>query len=473
MDIMDIKDKFIATIKKYNMFEKGEAIMVGVSGGPDSICLLHLLLQLRDEWHIKVSVAHLDHMFRGKESEEDALFVKELCEKWDLPFYQERQNVPGYVRETGFSPEDAARRIRYAFYERAKQKLEAEKVALGHNQDDHVETVLMNILRGSGLDGLVGIEPVREYYIRPLIEIPRRDIEKYLKAQKLDFRTDRTNLSPEYFRNRLRLELIPLIEQKYCKHLSQSLLRLSDIVRQDLNFLEKQTCLAMNGCVKFDTKKVMIKIKEFMTLDEAIRRRVIRKCVERFAGDVKDFELKNIRLLLQFIEQSDAGSQMNLPKNLTAQKDYEFVYIYHEKNKSLEVFEYPLPVPGTFTDQSLGITIESSLEARSAQAIVTNNPLIAQLDYDKIIGNLILRNRRPGDRFFPLGMSFSKKVQDFLTDLKVPRRERDKIPIVVDGAGRIVWIAGFRPDDRFKITTSTRMVLTLKMSVNRGQEDLI
>jgi len=470
---MDIKDRFLATIKKYNMFKKGEAIMAGVSGGPDSVCLLHLLLQLRDEWDLKVSVAHLDHMFRGKESEEDALFVKELCEKWDVPFYQERQDVPAYIRDTGYSPEDAARRIRYAFFERAKRELKADKVALGHNRDDHVETVLMNIFRGSGLDGLVGIEPVRGHYIRPLIEISRHDIENYLKVRKLDFRTDRTNLTTEYFRNSLRLELIPLIEQRYCSHLSQSLVRLSDIVRQDLNFLDEKTRLAMDLCAEIEPKKVKIKIKEFNKLHEAIKRRIVRKCVEHLAGDVKDFELKNVRKLIQFIEQSTSGSRMDLPRNLTAQKDYEFVYIYQGEIEAPEEFEYPLPVPGTFIEERLGITLESSLEAFSKdQAIVANNPLIAQLDYDKIIGNLILRNWRPGDRFFPLGMACSKKVQDFFTDLKVPRRKRARIPIVVDGAGRIVWIAGFRLDDRFKITSSTRMILTLKMSVSRGQEDL-
>lgn len=468
---MDIKQQFIDTIRKFNMLEKGQSVMAGVSGGPDSVCLLHLLLQLREEWQINISVAHLDHMFRGKESEEDARFVKELCRKWDLPFYHEKLDVPEYIRKTGFSPEDAARRMRYAFFERAKRELKADKVALGHNLNDHVETVLMNLLRGTGPEGLVGIEPVRGFYIRPLIGISRKQIQAYLQSQKLDFRIDKSNLSMEYFRNSLRLELIPLIEQKYCSHLSLSIQRLSDIVREDVSFLNKQAQKAMNLCVKLHPKKAQINIEEFLRLDEAIKRRVLRKCVEYLVGDLKDFELKNVILLNEFIQRAAAGSLMDLPKGLTAQKSYEFVLISKGQRRETTQFEYPLPVPGVFTDRSLGISIEAVLEPIGNRDIVKNNPLIAQLDYDKIIGNLTIRNRKPGDRFFPLGMSHSKKVQDFLTDLKVPRQKRDRIPIVVDGCGRIVWVAGLRPDDRFKTTPSTRKILTLKMTLKKGQED--
>jgi tRNA(Ile)-lysidine synthase len=174
---MDIKKQFLKTIKKYDMVQKGDRVIVGVSGGPDSVCLLHLFMTFRDELGITLYVAHLDHMFRGKESEEDARFVKALCKKWGIPFSGDKIDVPKYAKKSGLSPEDAARRVRYDFFKQLKEQIGAEKIATGHNRNDHEETILMNIFRGAGLDGLVGIDPVRDYFIRPLIEIPREAIE--------------------------------------------------------------------------------------------------------------------------------------------------------------------------------------------------------------------------------------------------------------------------------------------------------
>lgn len=458
---MDIKQKFLDTISKYDMIQKGDAIMVGVSGGPDSVCLLHLLWKLGETLGIRLAAAHLDHMFRGRESREDALFVEELCRKLNVPLYREAIDVPEYVRRTGLSPEDAARRVRYDFFERAIKKVGANKVALGHNRNDHEETVLMNIMRGTGIEGLLGIEPVRGVYIRPLLEISRSDIEEYLKRENLDYRIDSTNLRTEYFRNSLRLELIPMIKQKYVPHFGESLRRLSEIARCDVSFLEEQTFAAWRQAVTCCPGRVKIDLKIFLSLHDAIKRRLVRKAVEHLVGDVKDFEFRHTVLLVDFIKTSAAGSVFDMPRGLRAEKQYDCTLIFQKNPRQDRDYSYELPVPGRVEIEEAKAVIRSFTKPREETLIIRTNPLIAQLDYDKIEGNLTVRNRRPGDRFIPLG-GHPKKLQDFFTDEKVPRSERDKVPLVTAG-GKLIWVAGMRIDDRFKITRETRTMLILKI----------
>lgn len=462
---MEIKRKFLETIAKYHMIQKGDVIMAGVSGGPDSVCLLHLLLECREELDIKLAAAHLDHMFRGRESREDALFVEDLCRKWKVPLYKEEIDVPEYIRRTGLSPEDAARRARYAFFERAREKIGANRVALGHNRNDHEETVLMNIMRGTGIEGLLGIEPVRDFYIRPLLEISRREIEEYLKLEGIDYRIDSTNLKTDYFRNRLRLEIIPLIE-KSVPCFGASLRRLSEIARCDMTFLEEQTFAAWRQAVTCDPGRVKIDLKNFLPLHDAIKRRLIRKAVEELAGDIKDFEFRHTVMLVDFIKNSSAGSIIDLPKNLQGEKQYDYFFITIKNYSKTRDYSYELHVPGRVEIKEAKASIRAWVEPRKGLMIIRTNPLIAQLDYDKIEGNLIVRNRRPGDRFIPLG-GHLKKIQDFFTDEKVPKKERDKIPLVTAGQN-IIWIGGMRIDDRFKVTEDTGAVLILKME---RQED--
>lgn len=457
---MDIVEVFLKTIKKYKMLEKGDKVLVGISGGPDSVCLLHLLRTFMDELDVTIFAAHLDHMFRGEESRKDAQFVKEICYNWSIPFFSEKIDVPLYVEENKISPEDAARRIRYNFYQKQKQKLGATKIALGHNRDDHEETVLMNILRGTGLEGLMGIAPVRDCYIRPLIEVPRSVIEDYLNKCDIPFRIDRTNLQPDYFRNCLRLELIPLIKERYCPHLGRSLRRLADIARCDLSYLEDETERILPEIIKYKGKKVSIDIKEFLPLHEAIKRRIVRKAIEYITKDVKDFEYKHTLMLVDFIESAAPGSLLSLPKNITGEKSYNNVYLYKGHKSKVPRFSYLLEIPGEIFIKEVGIKIKAYLKDFNAEDIVRYDSLIAYLDYDKIKGNLIVRNRRKGDKFRPLGFKGRKKLKDFFIDEKVPRAIRDKLPIV-ECNGKILWVCGMRIADEFKVTSDTKKVLVI------------
>ncbi|ADL08812.1 tRNA lysidine(34) synthetase TilS [Thermosediminibacter oceani] len=468
---MDIISVFKDTVDKYGMLQKGDKVLVGVSGGPDSVCLLHLLLRHREEFGISLAVAHLNHCFRGQESDEDETFVRDLAGQWGLPFYGEKVDVPAYIKKTGLSPEDAARRVRYAFFERVRRETGAGKVALAHNSNDREETVLMNIFRGTGLEGLVGIEAVRDHYIRPLIEVERDSIEDYLKREGIPYRIDSTNLQTFYYRNKLRLELIPLIKREYCPHLSAALKRLSEIASVDISLLGKLTDEAFARVVRAMPDGVMIDTKKFNELHEALKYRVVRKAVERILGDLRDFEYRHARMTVEFIAEKPTGSRLDLPGGLTGVKSYECFYIYRGDPPVAADFYYELPVPGKIDVPEAGVTITSRIVERDVYTSFKTSPLKAYLDYDKIKGNLAVRKRRPGDRFIPFGSRFSKKLQDFFVDNKVPAGERDRVPIVVAG-DRILWVGGMRIDDRFKVTGDTKKILVLEIQrKNGGQEE--
>ncbi len=469
---MDIDQIFLETINAHKMIKTGNRVIVAVSGGPDSMCLLHLLHTHRDMLDINLCVAHLDHMFRGEESHQDALFVEDFCRENGIQFIGECVNVPRYIEKTGLSPEDAARRVRYAFFEKVRSKYNAQKVALGHNRNDHEETVLMNIFRGTGLEGLVGIEPVRGNYIRPLIDVPRQSIEFYLDKHQIKYRIDRTNLTTDYFRNTLRLELIPLIQQKYCPNLGDSLRRLADIARQDFSYIYDAVETAWEDSVKFGQGVVIINIRKYSAMHVSIQRHIVRKAVHYLTGDVKDFEYRHTLNLADFIQNASSGSRIDLPKGILGQKDYEtFKLTLKKAHKKISDYSYILPMTGSLMIMETGMEIQTRVKNRHKYKLIKSNPLIAQLDCDKIKGNLIVRNRRPGDRFVPLGSKYFKKLQDFFTDCKVPKMQRDMLPIIEDSE-KIVWIGGLRIDDRCKITENTRNVLLLKLEkVNREELD--
>lgn len=469
---MNVNEVFLSTLKKYNMIEKGDKIIAGVSGGPDSVCLLYLLVMLQKELDIYVYAAHVDHMIRGDESQQDAEFVEKLCKFWNIELFTKKIDVPFYASSCGLSIEDAARRVRYDFFKHVKDEIKADKIATGHNRNDHEETILMNILRGSGLEGLLGIEPVRDFYIRPLIEISREEIENYLHRENIPFRIDSTNLMTDYFRNRIRLELMPLIEKKYCPHLGKSLRRLSEIARRDLSFILEEAEKASRDVLDFEPFCVIINIGKFLNLNEAIKYYVVRFAIEKIAGDIKDFEEKHTALLVNFIKESETGKIIDLPKGIKGIKEYGRFVLYAD-NKDIFVpdYCYELSVPGKIAMQEIGTTIEADIIPCNSEVKTTIDPNIAYLDFDKVGNfNLIVRNRRLGDKFKPLGTDGFKKIKEFFIDEKIPRRKRNKIPIV-ESCGDIIWVAGMRIDDRFKVDDKTKKVLRLRI-ISEGNLDI-
>jgi tRNA(Ile)-lysidine synthase len=441
-----------------------EKIILAISGGPDSIALLYLMNELQAELKCSFHIAHLNHQLRGEESDADAQFVIEQAQKLNIPITVESIDVKEMIMSKE-SLESGARRIRYDFYERVMFATKANKVAQGHTADDQVETVLMRLLRGSGSQGLSGIPPIRDNkYIRPLIEISRKEIEEYLDSINITPRWDSSNLSTEYERNKIRHELLPLIENEYSPNIRNILQQTADILRADDDFLADLTKQAMDTCIKQDKKSLIINIPIFKNQHIAIQRRILRLAIESLLGDLLRYDFDHIKNLLDLINNRQSGKSISLPRGIIAEKSYENLIIRME-NRQLEIedYNYFIKVPGVTDIPELGLSVITKLEQMD-KFEYSKNIYEKTFDYDKITGEIYLRSRRDGDKFQPLSMSGTKKIKDIFIDEKIPKSIRNNIPILVDG-NNILWIIGYKISDRVKITTETKTRLIVTVNI--------
>jgi len=475
MIAMSLRRKVANTIRKYDMVSPDENVIVAVSGGPDSISLLYLLHSMRDELGCALHIAHLDHMLRGAESRADAEYVKEHARRLDLPIIMEVMDVRQMITSKE-SLESGARRIRYDFYERAMADTSSDKVAQGHTADDQAETILMRLLRGSGVHGLGGIPPVRDRFIRPLIQISRSEINEYLHGLEIEPRYDSSNLSTDYTRNKIRIELLPLLEKEHSPNIKHILQQTGELLRTEDDFLIHLAAEAVGRCVKYySPHEAMIRISELKEYHLALQRRICRLTIKTLAGDLKRFNYGHIKSILDLAFCGTTGSVINLPQGISAEKTYEGLVLRCgiQSRTIVEPFDYCIGVPGETEIPELSLSIRTTSpekvcgEYRKSQA---GSESQATFDYSKINGELHLRNRRPGDRFQPLGMSGTKKLKDFFMDEKIPRASRDSVPILTDGHS-ILWVVGYRMDDRFKVTTDTENQVTITAIPNRTTSD--
>jgi len=327
---MNLIEKVRETIKRYSMFTWGDRVVMGVSGGPDSVCLLYLLNSLKDEFNLSLHIAHLDHMLR-KDSKYDILFVKEMAEKLNLPITTEKINIPKLAKKG--SIEEIARKVRFDFLFRVAKDIGAKKIVLGHNKDDQAETILLRILRGAGLYGLMGILPKREIsgytVVRPLIEAERKEIERYLKRRKIKTILDRSNNSVIYLRNRIRNRLIPLLETQYNRNIRKILCHTAEIVETDYNYLEKKGREELKDLrVKSNLSKIKLNLSKLLRLHPAIQRIVLRLAISDLKGDTRRLTFKHLKELEDLIKTRPKGSIVDLPKNISVQKEAKYLSIY-------------------------------------------------------------------------------------------------------------------------------------------------
>mgnify|MGYP005838627345 CR=1 FL=1 len=435
-------EKVKRTIAKYSMLELGDKVLVGVSGGADSVALLHTLVQLREEYQLSLWIVHLNHMFRGQDAREDAEFVARLGTTLGVPSFIEEVDVPKLMEETGLSAQLAARQARYLFYERIVAQVGAQRVALGHHGDDQAETILMRFLRGAGEDGLAGIPPVRGKIIRPLLEVNRQEIEEYCQQYNLGFRTDYSNLKTIYLRNKIRLELLPLLEKEYNSNIRQTLVRLGDVFREDSSYLQEKALTALAEVVlKQEDCQLVIGWENLVSYSKAMQRRIFREGIRKVKGNLENISFSHLEDLIEFFSREEKGQKI-LPGNVFLEKSYGKLLI--RKQEEPPIFSQLLQIPGTTIIPELGLVITSKVIENSCLGKPkADNPWHAYLDYYPTKGPLVIRNRREGDRFQPLGMVGSKKIKDFFIDEKIPRYERDNIPLLVQGQ-EILWVMGRR-----------------------------
>ena len=449
--------KVISTINKYKMLEKGDKVVIGVSGGPDSVTLLLILNKIKKEYNLSLHIVHINYHLRGKESNLEEEFVRNLAEKLKIPITVREVNTKEVVGKS--SIQEFAREFRYKVYEEIAKEIKANKIALGHNLDDNIETIIMRFIRGSGLSGLCGIPYVRDLstelkIIRPLMDCTRKGIENYLKKLKIKPCMDSSNLKTFYLRNKIRLKLIPLIEKEYNRKFKENLFKLSEVLNNENDYLSKEVFNLNKRLVKRTEYGLEIKVKDLTKFHPAIIFRMLREILKDIRGDLFGIEYKHIKNIVNII--SNKTKRTELPGKIIVEK-YKDSLVFRKKIKKY-IINTILKVDG--------LTRVNNLLFSSK--IIYNIPKFkdlnsAYLDIDKINLPIIIRGRKLGDRFIPFGMKGTKKLQDFFIDEKVPAYKRDEVPILVDSKDRILWVAGFRIDDRFKINKDTKRILHIKM----------
>jgi len=455
------------TIEHYRLLEKGDRLVVGVSGGVDSMVLLHLLSSYRQELGLFLIVAHVNHGLRPDESEKEAELVKNESERLGLPFEYGQFNVREFKRAGGLSVQDAGRRIRFHFFKSLLLKYDAQKIALGHNAEDQVETVLLRLIRGSGIKGLKGMLPIREgRVVRPLLEVWRREIESFARENKIPFLLDSSNLKRDYLRNRIRLSLIPLIEKEYQPDFKTVIMRTSAILREEDDYIEKGVEEAYQKIVHEEEGNLSFKLSKYQSLHQAIQWRLIRKVLGKTYSDamaIGEEEWSNVGPVYRRLSEPPPSFSIELPHGLSFEKRYDMVSVREGREKPVPPFEVELASPGRTFVEEIGreVVVEETSREKSVGGF-NGPPDVAFLDFQTLEFPLKIRNFRPGDRFQPLGTKGTQKVKEFFIDHKIPRFERPNIPLLVSGKV-IAWIGGYRIDERVKVTDKTKKVLRIEL----------
>ena len=449
------------TITKYHMIEDGDRVVVAVSGGPDSVCLLDILLELKDQLRIELIVAHFDHGLRPGEDEAENEFVKSMAMALNLQFEAKKAD-PG-MGQRGASLEEKARNARYQFLEEVKEAFSAQKIAMGHHLNDQAETVLLRLLRGSGPSGLAGIPPCRENkIIRPLIEITRGEIESYLEFKELTHMIDSSNLQSCYLRNKIRLELLPRLRE-YQPRIVELLGRTADIMRTDEAWLVARAEEWVDTFAEAKgEEEIEIPLSSFTILPEALKNRVIRYALKMTGGSLRRVSLRHVEAINQMAMGEKPQALVNLPNGIMAKKVYDRLVFTGITHTPSEGFCYHLDGPGQFDLTALGRTIWLVEMDKAALHDLRVSRWCAFLNADHLSYPLMIRNVRPGDTFIPFGMNGHKKLKDFFMDLKLPSEARAKTPILCC-RDIPVWVCGFRIDDRFKILPDTKKILKVTL----------
>ena len=463
-----LQQRVLRFSQEHHLVSGQHTLLVAVSGGPDSVCLLHILVKLQDELGIRLHVAHLNHQLRGAESEADAQYVSDLARRLGIPATIEQRDVKAYQAQQHISLEEAAREVRYTFLAQVAESITANRVAVGHTADDHIETILMHLIRGTGTRGLRGLQPSSRWQssgnsltiIRPLLPISREETASYCRKHKLMPRLDASNLSLSPLRNRIRHQLLPLLKS-YNPQVAEALLRTARIATDDLAFLDKESAQLWGEIARKQESTIILDKARFLELPSALKRHLLRTSIEKLLGNIMDIETRHIEQMMAALTKP-AGKRISLPEGLIFSIEYDR-YLLGQDPASLSPFpilevEFPLKIPGE--TRLPGWHVEASIIPPEAMKDDASG-YKAYLDLDKTGDKLAVRSRQPGDRFQPLGMSQPKKLNEFMIDAKIPSAWRQRIPIVCSPE-HILWVVGWRIDERVKVADNTKQVLCLE-----------
>jgi tRNA(Ile)-lysidine synthase len=469
---MTLQERIKKTIEKHDMLASDDCVLVAVSGGPDSVALLHLLCELRKELGLRLEVAHLQHGIRGAEAEEDARFVAELAEKLGLPLHLKTIDLPRIRSAAGKGNlEELARVERYRFFAAVARERKLGKIATAHMQDDQAETVLMWLLRGSGLKGLGGMPPTHQLdganiesgsrliVIRPLLEVSRVEIEEYLNERHLTFRLDRSNQDLSFLRNWIRLKLIPQLKEKMDRNLPARLAHQAELMREEEAFLQ--------GLAHVELDRIRtpegIDRGALLEYNKALQRRIVRLWIEATRGHLRGLDFQHVEALLDLITNGPPQGRLSIPGGWQLVKEYETLRLDKQSRRMAQqcaCYSYALQVGEDLHIHEAGLMIQTraiSLPLPSLPDTFTE----AVFDVASLAADLTLRNFRHGDRFQPLGMAGHKKVKELFIEKKLPLSVRASLPLLLLG-DEVIWIPGYGRSELGKVTPATKTILHLK-----------
>lgn len=466
-----ILKQVLDTIKKNNLINYGDGIVVGISGGYDSVCLLHILYCISKDFDLKLYPVHINHLLRGSEALRDENFVNEFCSLLGLNLHIKRVDIARKSKNDKISIEEAGRNARYDEFNKVAIENSASKIAVAHSRNDQAETILMRIIRGTGLEGLKGIEYKRDNIIRPLLDIDRVQIENYVNGNNLKVTTDSSNLHTDYFRNRIRLNVIPEINNASGIDITENLLRLSKIVVTDEDFLRYNAEIAYEkACIKKDVKCIKLDLAELIEMHQAILGRVLRIAILHCCGSIEGIGFVHIERLLWLIKEGQTGSRVDIPHGMMAIKSYSSIVIKKQGEEKKRNFEYKLKISGETEIDAIGAIITTQIlkfdTNESCRDFINKNKGIYTkfFDFGKIESqkdlDMVVRNRRDGDIFKPLNSNGTKKLKEYFIDTKIVREERDKFPLIAINK-EIIWIIENKTSDNYKVTDNTNSVLMI------------
>ena len=455
-----IRSRFLETVRQHCMIMPGDRLCVAVSGGPDSTALLHLLDFLKDELEIELSACHINHQLRGEESDGDERFVKELCGRLSIPCRVTAVNVKKYRSLTGGSIQTAARELRYLVFKRIIRIGASDKIAMAHTADDDTETLLINFLRGSGPQGLIGIPPVRErLFIRPFIDIGKTQILGYLNQAEVSFREDSSNSDVKYLRNAVRKKLIPVIEKEFNPGLRGTLKRSAEMFNDIQSYLSNQAKEAVNKIASplKDGRGIKINCSEFASIDKALQREIIKTVVSRVRKGSASPPFLHIESMRKLACGNPPGGEVLLPGIMASVSHGEF-YLSRQRQSPTAKFSYRWHGEKPVVIKELNCKV--TMKKVPLQTKMIGNGNSVYLDGDGVPDDAEFRNRNDGDRFRPLGGSGTQKLKQYFIDKKIVRWERDSILLLASGSD-VLWVSGHRLSEKVRVGKNTKNVLKL------------
>ncbi|MBH1940740.1 tRNA lysidine(34) synthetase TilS [Mobilitalea sibirica] len=464
-------------LKKYHMIEKGDRLIVGVSGGADSVCLLYVLYEICKNYEAEIIVVHINHGIRGSEADQDEGFVRELCIDLGILYDSYKIDVKKIAKEDKLSEEEAGRKARYQLFYQACQKFVCNKIAIAHNRNDNAETVLFHLFRGSGIKGLTGIDASKEMschqdikIIRPLLCVSRQEIEAYLQRNNISYRIDATNLTDAYSRNKIRNQVITYVTREInsnaVEHIANAATRLSEIER----FLDEHIHRCYDELVIEKDKTYSFSVEKMKNEDVVLQRGILFKIMENLNRSLKDIEAKHVEQVRSLYEKQ-VGKQIHLPYGMVALRGYKDIVLYKDRQELVQarplndvVIAKPIEIPGSTLMPQHQLRITTELINNGENVSICKNSCTKWFDYDKIKNAVEIRTRREGDYIQINRLGGRKKLKDYFIDHKIPKAERNNRLLIADGS-HIMWIIGDgdRISEQYKVDEHTKTILLMKL----------